>query len=110
VYDVPMSLKKPKAGAKKGIKIPTGRLSFATPRYKDECFGPLSDDSQKRAAEAHRIGNLDLLDGKLQCTCGKMVGAKLSTMGKYFEPDPRPHERYKEPHRPARKPNGGKRT
>ena len=70
--------RKPKTGAKKkGIKILTGR-SFATPPYKDACYGPLSDDSQKHAAEAHRMHNLELLDRKPKCTCGKMVGARFN--------------------------------
>jgi hypothetical protein len=104
-------LKKRVVGKKrrKDIRIATGRLSFATPRYKDPCYGPLTKESQERAAEADRMGNLDLLDGQLRCDCGKMVGAKRSTMGSYFEPDPRPHERYKEPRQPARKPGPRKR-
>jgi hypothetical protein len=84
-------LKKRVVGKKKrrGIRITTGRLSFATPRYKDPCYGPLTKESQERAAEANRMGTLDLMDGMLRCECGKMVGAKRATMGSYFEPDSR---------------------
>jgi hypothetical protein len=110
VYHVPMLKKKVVGKTKrKGIRILTGPISFATPRYKDACYGPLTKDSQAQAADAHSKGTLDLLDGKLRCDCGKMVGAKQSTMGSYFEPSPRPHERYKERPRPALKPGGGKR-
>lgn len=81
-----------------------------TPRYKDPCYGPLTKVSQTRAAKAHEMGTLDLLDGKLRCECGKMVDAKRATMGDYFDPAPRPHERYKEPRQPARKRDSGKRV
>jgi hypothetical protein len=97
--------RKPK---RKGIRIPR-QVSFASPPYKDPCYGPLNAESQARAAEADRMGNLDLLDGKLRCECGKMVGAKRAVDGDYFQPDPRPHERYKGPRQPARKRDYGKR-
>jgi hypothetical protein len=79
------------------------------PRYKDPCFGKLTKESQERAAEAYSMGTLDLLDGELRCECGKMAGAKKATMGSHFEPDPRPHERYKELRTLARKKDPGKR-
>jgi hypothetical protein len=109
VYDVPMKKKVGKKLRRKGLRISTARL-FSTFRPKDPCYGPLAKESQERAVEADRMGNLDLLDGQLRCECGKMVGAKRSAMGSYFEPDPRPHERYKEPRQPARKRGPEKRT
>jgi hypothetical protein len=112
-----MSLIKAKVGKKtrrkakpRGFKIDTGALlSFATPKYKDPCYGPLTERSQQEAAEADEKGTLFLLDGKLICECGKLVGAKKSRMSSRFDPDPRPHERYKEPRQPARKRGYGKR-
>ena len=103
VYDVPMQKKRLVGKTiRRGIKIALGRMSSAF-QPKDPCYGPLTESSQQRAAEAHHMGNLDLWDGKLQCTCGKMVGARLSTMNSNFEPYPRPHERYKEPRQRATK-------
>jgi hypothetical protein len=104
----PASQPSPKLGLKakpRGKKLVARRrpLSFATPKLKDPCYGPLTDASQKEAEEAHGSGSLFMLEGKVRCTCGKMVGAKQSMMGGYFEPDPRPHERYKEPREPPRK-------
>jgi hypothetical protein len=101
---------KPVRRAKKrtGIRLP-GVVSFATVRLKDACYGPLTAQSQAKAAEYDALGNLDLLEGELRCECGKSVGAKRAVDGDYFQPDPRPHERYKEPPQPARKRDYGKR-
>ena len=104
----PASHPNPQLGlkARSKAKRPVARtrpLSFATPKLKDPCYGPLTDASQKEAAGAPGSGSLFMLEGKLRCTCGKMVGGKQSTMGSYFEPDPRPHERYKVPRQPPRK-------
>jgi hypothetical protein len=93
----------------KGIRIALARLS-STFRPKDPCYGPLTGESQRRAAEAHAMFNLDLLDGKLKCNgCGKMVSAMLDAATGSFLVSPRPHERYKEPRQPARKRDYGKR-
>jgi hypothetical protein len=97
---------------RKGIKLSNvGISSFGRPKIKreDECYGPLNDASQKAAEVADSEGALFMLDGKLRCSCGKMVGAKKSSMGDYYEPVPRPHALYKEPRKPPLKPAGGKR-
>jgi hypothetical protein len=87
----------------KGIKIASVPL-FSASRLKDPCYGPLTDESQRRAAEAHAMFNLDLLDGKLKCDgCGGMVSATLDAATSSFLVRPRPHERHKEPRQPPRK-------
>jgi len=105
---------KPKLGLKvksKGLLIRTRPfLSVRGPKLKDPCYGSLSDVDQKRAEAAQLSSTLFMLEGKLRCVdCAQFVGAKKSTMGNYFETDPRPHERYKEPRQPPRKRDYGKR-
>jgi hypothetical protein len=92
----------------RGIRIALALSSAFRP--KDPCYGPLTEESQRRAAEAHTMFNLDLLDGKLKCNgCGKMVSATLDAATGSFLVSPRPHERYKKPRQPARKRDYGKR-
>lgn len=111
-YDVLMSLKKakPRPTKRKGLRITSmvSRTLFYRP--KDPCYGPLKKDSQVRATDAHSKSILFLLDGKLQCECGKMVSATLDSTTGSFLVHPRPHERYKGPHLPPRKRDYGKRT
>jgi hypothetical protein len=93
-----------------GIKLSNvGAFSFSHTKIKreDECYGPLDDASQKAAEAAGEAGTLFMLDDKLKCSCGKTVSAKKSSMGDYYEPVPRPHARYKQPRKTARKPGGG---
>ena len=86
------------------IKIPRPK-PFHAPEPKDPCYAlKLSAESQRRAAEADAMGNLDLWNGKLFCECGQKVSAKKPALGDLYEPVPRPHERYKEPRRPPTKP------
>jgi hypothetical protein len=108
MYDVPMKKKNSKKPFK-GRRISSGVLRFFAFRLKDPCYGPLTKESQERAAKAHSVGGLDLQHGQLRCECGKAVGAKRAIEGNHFEPDPRPHELYKEPRRPALKHDFGKR-
>jgi hypothetical protein len=105
---------KPKSGQKvksKGFLVRTRpSLSVRGPRLKDTCYGSLSDVDQKRAEAAQLSSTLFMLEDKRRCVdCGQFVGAKKSTMGNYFDTDPRPHERYKEPRQPQRKRDYGKR-
>lgn len=79
-------------------------ITVRGPKLKNPCYGSLSDADQKRAEEAQLASTLFMLEGKLRCVdCGQFVGAKKSVMGSYYEPYPRPHERYKEPRQPPRK-------
>ena len=81
----------------KGFRVSTRPLSFASQKLKDPCYGRLSQAEQKQAEAAELSSALFTLEGKLRCAdCGQFVGAKKRTEGG-FEPDPRPHERYKEP-------------
>lgn len=92
-----------KIGRKLTVKGQT--LSFPTRRLKEPCYEVrLGDADQERAAEADLASTLFMLEDKLKCPgCGKMVGAKKATMGDYYEPYPRPHERPKATRQPARK-------
>jgi hypothetical protein len=74
-------------------------------KMKKPCWGRLSDADQKRA-ETHQLSStLFMLERKLRCVdCGALVGAKKRRTEVGFEPDPRPHERYKDPLRPELKP------
>ena len=92
-----------KIGRKLAVKGPT--LSFPTRRLKNPCYEVrLSDADQERAAEADLASTLFMLEDKLKCLgCGKMVGAKKATMGSFYEPYPRPHERPKATRQPGRK-------
>jgi len=94
----------------KGFLVRTGPLlSVRGPKLKDPCYGSLSDVDQKRAESAQLSSTLFMLEGKLRCVdCGQFVGAQNRTEGG-FVPDPRPHERFKEPRRPPRKRDYGKR-
>lgn len=98
----------PKQGQKaksKRFRVSTRPLSFASPKLKDPCYGRLNEANQKQAEAAQLSSTLFMLDGKLRCVdCGQFVGAKKRAEGG-FEPDPRPHERYKEPCRPPLKPS-----
>jgi hypothetical protein len=89
----------------KGFRVATRPLSLASPKLKDPCYGRLSDTDQKQAAAAQLSSTQFMLERKLRCVdCGQFVGAKKRIEGG-FEPDPRPHERYKEPRQPPRKPS-----
>ena len=101
----PAGVKNPKVPAKKqvGFKIRTGSSLARAFRPKDPCYGRLNAHDQTRAEAADLASTLFMLEGELTCTeCGQYVGAKKSLEGRY-EPDPNPHERYKEPRKPARK-------
>jgi hypothetical protein len=103
----------PKLGLKvksKGLLVRTQPLLSAQgPRLKDPCYGRLNEADQKQAAAHQLSSTLFMLEGKLRCVeCGQFVGAKMRTEGGY-EPDPRPHEKYKEPRQPPRKRDYGKR-
>jgi|ERR1039458_6742837 hypothetical protein len=81
--------------AKRKLVASTGRVSFATPKLKDECFGSLNETDQQKAAEAERKNELSELNGKLRCdTCGQSVGAMKNPAGSNFVPFPRSHERF----------------
>ena len=98
-------VKNPKVPAKKqvGFKIRTGSSLARAFRPKDPCYGRLNAHDQTRAEAADLASTLFMLEGELTCTeCGQYVGARKSSEGRY-EPDPDPHERYKEPRKPARK-------
>src|ERR1039458_8439128 len=49
--------------AKRKLVASTGRVSFATPKLKDECFGSLNETDQQKAAEAERKNELSELNG-----------------------------------------------
>jgi hypothetical protein len=88
----------------RGIRIRSSRPLF-TPKLKDPCWGRNLRNPDPKALENHELAStLWMLEGKLRCDdCGQFVGAKKRSEGGGFETDPRPHERYKEPRRPARK-------
>lgn len=91
-------MRKKPASAKK-YRITTEQLFTTTFRYKDPCYGALTEESRKRAAEAQIHGTLPLLDGLLLCEWGQRVAARESKEGSPLKPWPRPHERYRKPPR-----------
>lgn len=71
-----------------------------------QCFGSLSEDDQKRAADADLGNTLFMLDNRLRCLdCGSMVGAEKSAKGDSYVPSPRPHEKPMNRPEPPRKRN-----
>lgn len=88
-----------KPASTKRYRVTTGQLFTTTLRYKDPCYGALTEESRKRAAGAQIHATLPLLDGQLFCECGQRVGARESKEGSRLKPWPRPHERYRKPPR-----------
>jgi hypothetical protein len=103
--EVPMALKRVGKKARRSISpgtlIRTGPI-FTAPRMKDECQSSrLAEEFQQRAADAYLSSTLFMLEGKLRCNCGAMVGAEKSPTGDWFRPTR--HTVYKEPRPPAHK-------
>jgi hypothetical protein len=75
----------------------------------DKCYGGLSPEDQKSAADAV-LANLGWME-QFTCTeCGAHVGAEKSALGNFFVPSPRPHDKPKKRREPPRKRYpGGKR-
>jgi len=81
--------------AKKRLVASTGRVSFATPKLKDPCFGSLNETDQQKVVETGLNNELFKLNGKLHCVdCGQSVGAMKNPAGSNFVAFPRPYERF----------------
>jgi hypothetical protein len=91
----------PKKKAKSKRRIYNGISRLLASRPNNPCEGKLTPESLRLAAEYHGLGKLDMLRGKLHCVeCGQFVNAWPAKDGDFLAL-PSPHERYKEPRKPA---------
>jgi hypothetical protein len=61
---------------RKRLTVAGPNVSFARSGQGDHCSMPLTAQSQERAQQEEKDGDLSTLEGKLTCECGARVGAR----------------------------------